>query len=57
MPDQIDEQVKAARSEKLIALGHDMSKEFRKFYIGKNEEVLFEEKADVYKRQGKMRAG
>ena len=44
MPDQIDEQIKAARSEKLIALGHDMSKEFRKFYIGKNEEVLFEEK-------------
>lgn len=47
MPDQIDEQVKAARSEKLIALGHDMSKEFRKFYIGKNEEVLFEEKAVI----------
>ena len=47
MPDQIDEQVKAARSEKLIALGHDMSKEFGKFYIGKNEEVLFEEKAVI----------
>ena len=47
MPDQIDEQVKAARSEKLIALGHDMSKEFRKFYIGKNEEVLFEERAVI----------
>lgn len=47
MPDQIDEQVKTARSEKLIALGHDMSKEFRKFYIGKNEEVLFEEKAVI----------
>ena len=47
MPDQIDEQIKAARSEKLIALGHDMSKEFRKFYIGKNEEVLFEEKAII----------
>ena len=47
MPDQIDEQVKAARSEKLIALGHDMSKEFRKFYIGMNEEVLFEEKAVI----------
>ena len=47
MPDQIDEQVKAARSEKLIALGHDMSKEFRKFYIGKNEEVLSEEKAVI----------
>ena len=47
MADQIDEQVKAARSEKLIALGHDMSKEFRKFYIGKNEEVLFEEKAVI----------
>ena len=47
MPYQIDEQIKAARSEKLIALGHDMSKEFRKFYIGKNEEVLFEEKAVI----------
>lgn len=47
MPDQIDEQIKAARSEKLIALGHDMSKEFRKLYIGKNEEVLFEEKAVI----------
>ena len=47
MPDQIDEQVKAARSEKLIALGQNMSKEFRKFYIGKNEEVLFEEKAVI----------
>lgn len=47
MPDQIDEQIKAARSEKLIALDHDMSKEFRKFYIGKNEEVLFEEKAVI----------
>ena len=47
MPDQIDEQIKAARSEKLIALGHDMSKEFRKFYIGKNEEELFEEKAVI----------
>ena len=47
MPDQIDEQIKAARSEKLIALGHDMSKEFRKIYIGKNEEALFEEKAVI----------
>ena len=47
MPDQIDEQIKAARSEKLMALGHDMSKEFRKFYIGKNEEALFEEKAVI----------
>ena len=47
MPDQIDEQIKAERSEKLIALGHDMSKEFRKFYIGKNEEALFEEKAVI----------
>ena len=44
MPDQIDEQIKAARSEKLIAIGHDKSKELRKFYIGKNEEVLYEEK-------------
>lgn len=47
MPDQIDEQIKAARSEKLIALGHAMSEEFRKIYIGKNEEVLFEEKAVI----------
>ena len=47
MPDQIDEQIKAARSEKLIALGQAMSLEFRKFYIGKNEEALFEEKAVI----------
>lgn len=47
MPDQIDEQIKAVRSEKLIALGHAMSLEFRKFYIGKNEEALFEEKAVI----------
>ena len=43
MPDQIPEQTKTARSAGLIELGEQMSKEFREYYIGKTEEVLFEE--------------
>lgn len=43
MPDQIPEQVKAARSEQLIALADEMSEEFRSYYQGKEIEVLMEE--------------
>ncbi len=52
MPDQIDEQVKAARSEKLIALGHDMSKEFRKFYIVYYiyNKIILQEGRNVWKK-------
>ncbi len=47
MKDQVPENIKKERSAELIALGDKMSKEFRAFYLGKKEEVLFEEKIDV----------
>ena len=34
MPDQVPEAVKKERSEKLLALGHRMSEEFRRYYLG-----------------------
>lgn len=43
MKDQIPEQIKTVRSGELIELGNRMSDEFRKYYLGKEEEVLFEE--------------
>lgn len=43
MPDQIPETVKALRSSRLIALGREMSEEFREAYIGKTVTVLLEE--------------
>jgi threonylcarbamoyladenosine tRNA methylthiotransferase MtaB len=47
MKDQIPEEVKAARSAKLIALGDRMSEEFRAYYLGREEEILFEEQITV----------
>jgi threonylcarbamoyladenosine tRNA methylthiotransferase MtaB len=43
MKNQIPEQTKTHRSGELIALGNRMSMEFREYYLGKEEEVLFEE--------------
>jgi threonylcarbamoyladenosine tRNA methylthiotransferase MtaB len=43
MKDQIPEQTKTVRSSELIELGNRMSTEFREYYLGKEEEVLFEE--------------
>ena len=43
MKNQIPEQTKTVRSGELIALGNQMSVEFRDYYLGKEEEVLFEE--------------
>ena len=43
MKDQIPEQTKTVRSGELIELGNRMSTEFREYYLGKEEEVLFEE--------------
>ena len=43
MKDQIPENIKKIRSAELIALGDKMSQEFRAFYLGREEEVLFEE--------------
>ncbi len=43
MPEQVEETVKAQRSNELIALGRRMSEEFRSLYRGTEQEVLFEE--------------
>ena len=43
MPDQVPEAVKKERSEKLLALGHRMSEEFRRYYLGRQVTVLLEE--------------
>lgn len=43
MKNQVPENIKKERSARLISLGENMSKEFRSFYLGKEEEVLFEE--------------
>ena len=43
MPDQVPETVKKERSEKLLALGHRMSEEFRRYYLGRQVTALLEE--------------
>jgi threonylcarbamoyladenosine tRNA methylthiotransferase MtaB len=43
MEHQIPEEVKTKRSARLLALADEMSKEFRDYYRGREEEVLFEE--------------
>ncbi len=43
MAGQVKEEVKARRSAQLIALAHDMSKEFGEYYLGKETEALMEE--------------
>ncbi|MBQ6844885.1 MAG: tRNA (N(6)-L-threonylcarbamoyladenosine(37)-C(2))-methylthiotransferase MtaB [Agathobacter sp.] len=47
MKDQIPETVKKVRSAELIELGVKMSDEFRQYYLGRKEEVLFEEEASI----------
>ena len=47
MKDQIPENKKTERSNQLIALGEEMSREFRGYYLGREEEVLFEEEACI----------
>ena len=47
MKDQVPEQIKTVRSNELIALGNQMSAEFRQYYLGKEEEVLFEEESMI----------
>jgi threonylcarbamoyladenosine tRNA methylthiotransferase MtaB len=51
MEDQIPEEVKTARSAKLLALADQMSVEFRDYYLGREEEVLFEEPYSCEGRQ------
>ena len=43
MPDQVPEAVKKERSEKLLPLGHRMSEESRRYYLGRQVTALLEE--------------
>lgn len=47
MENQVPEQTKTVRSAELIELENIMSDNFRKFYIGSEQEVLFEEKVCI----------
>lgn len=43
MEAQVPEQIKQERSRRLIDLAHDMSQDFRRYYIGRETQVLLEE--------------
>lgn len=47
MENQVPEEIKTKRSAELIALSERMSREFRDYYLGREEEVLFEEPATI----------
>ncbi len=47
MPEQISEPVKGARSERLIALGEENRRAFEALYLGREVDVLFEEKCVI----------
>lgn len=51
MDGQIAEEIKAKRSAKLLALADQMSLEFRDYYLGREEEVLFEEPMELNGKQ------
>lgn len=46
MSGQVPDGVKALRSDRLLSLEHEQSRAFRAYYIGKEAEVLFEEKKE-----------
>lgn len=47
MEHQVPEEIKTKRSAQLLALAESMSRKFRAYYVGKEEEVLFEEPMEV----------
>ncbi len=47
MKDQVPDQVKTIRSNRLLALEKEQSKDFRSHYIGEQTEVLFEETKEI----------
>ncbi len=47
MKEQVQEQVKTERSNELLSLEHEMSEEFREYYMGKIVEVLMEEPLEI----------
>lgn len=48
MPNQVDSKIKEIRSKKLIELSDENELEYNKSYIGKDVQVLFEEKDNGY---------
>ena len=48
MPNQVDEKIKEIRSGILLKLSDKIQKEYNESYIGKEVEVLFEEREDEY---------
>ena len=51
MENQVPEEIKTKRSAQLISLGNEMSKEFRDYYLGQEQEVLFEEKTIINSKE------
>ena len=51
MENQVPEEIKTKRSAQLISLGNKMSKEFRDYYLGQEQEVLFEEKTIINSKE------
>lgn len=47
MENQIDDRVKARRSDELIELEKKLKNKYRQSYIGKNKDILFEEKVII----------
>ena len=47
MPDQIPESVKTLRSEELLSLERSMSAQYRKSFLGKEQQVLLEEEIRI----------
>lgn len=52
MPEQVSAEVKKLRASKLRVIGKELEKEFKSKFIGKNIEVLFEEKKPARIGQG-----
>ena len=47
MEGQIPEPVKAVRSNELLSLNREKSRAFRDYYLGRTQEVLFEEMTEI----------
>ena len=51
MPDQVPDPVKAERSVELLAMEKEQSKLFRAHYVGREVEVLLEEKKQIHGKE------
>jgi threonylcarbamoyladenosine tRNA methylthiotransferase MtaB len=51
MPGQIPEEIKSSRSDKLIVISNLMAEEYRQLFVGRIEEILFEESVVVEGRK------